>query len=89
MIKSAQGKDVAMEKHIKAVSSGHDHVLRVEFCTGSVLFLDMTERLSGIRFHPLNDPAVWENVVTNGTYVRWRDVELSYDEILSMACGEL
>ena len=26
------------------------------------------------------------SAVTNGTYVRWRDVELSWDELLSMAC---
>ena len=30
--------------------------------------------------------AVWSSAVTNGTYVRWRDVELSWDELLAMAC---
>ncbi|MBO6108707.1 MAG: DUF2442 domain-containing protein [Eubacterium sp.] len=76
-------------KHIKAVSAEGEHVLRVEFCTGSILLLDMTEWIRGIRLQPLNDPTIWQNVVTNGTYVRWKDVELSYDEIMSMACGEL
>ena len=33
----------------------------------------------------LSDPQVWGSAVTNGIFVRFGDVELSHDEILSMA----
>ena len=33
----------------------------------------------------LTDPKVWNSAVTNGIFVRFGDVELSHDEILSMA----
>ena len=33
----------------------------------------------------LADKNVWSSVVTNGIFVRFGDVELSHDEILSMA----
>lgn len=74
--------------YIRAVTPEPDHVLRVEFVTGSVLFLDLSRRLDGLRLRPLRDPAVWAAPVTNGIYVRWKDTELSYDELLSMACEE-
>ena len=33
----------------------------------------------------LADPAVWNSAMTNGIFVRFDNVELSHDEILSMA----
>ncbi len=74
--------------YIRAVTPERDHVLRVEFVTGSVLLLDLSRRLDSLRLRPLRDPAVWAGPVTNGVYVRWKDTELSYDELLSMACEE-
>ena len=74
--------------YIRAVTPERDHVLRVEFVTGSVLLLDLSRRLDSLRLRPLRDPAVWARPVTNGVYVRWKDTELSYDELLSMACEE-
>ena len=41
--------------------------------------------LDKIRFRPLADARVWNSAVTNGIFVRFGDVELSHDEILSMA----
>ena len=73
-------------KIIRSVTPEKNHVLRVEFDTGSVLLLDMSSRLEGLRLRPLRRAAVWNSAVTNGTYVRWRDVELSWDELLAMAC---
>jgi len=73
-------------KIIRSVTPEEDHVLRVEFDTGSVLLLNLSGHLDSLRLRPLRDNAVWRGAVTNGTYVRWRDVELSYDELLSMAC---
>ena len=34
---------------------------------------------------PTLEPKVWNSAVTNGIFVRFGDVELSHDEILSMA----
>lgn len=47
--------------------------------------LDMKPHLDKIRFRPLADARVWNSAVTNGIFVRFGDVELSHDEILSMA----
>ena len=70
---------------IRKVTPEENHILRIEFNTGSVLLLDMSRRLEGLRFRPLKDPDVWAGAVTNGIYVRWKDTEVSYDELLSMA----
>ena len=61
------------------------YVLQVDFVSGSRLLLDMKPYLDIIRFRPLADPQVWNSAVTNGIFVRFGDVELSHDEILSMA----
>ena len=59
--------------------------LQVDFVSGSRLLLDMKPYLDKIRFRPLADARVWNSAVTNGIFVRFGDVELSHDEILSMA----
>ena len=75
-------------KYIRAVTPKENYVLQLEFVTGSVLQLDLSKRLDGIRLRPLRDPDVWRSAVTNGIYVRWGDTELAYDELLSMASEE-
>ena len=45
----------------------------------------MKPYLDKIRFRPIADPQVWSSAVTNGIFVRIGNVELSHDEILSMA----
>lgn len=72
-------------KYISAVKPLPDHVLQVDFVSGSRLLLDMGTYLDKLRFRPLSDPQVWESAVTNGIFVRFGNVELSHDEILSMA----
>ena len=69
-------------KYISAVTPLPDYILRVDFISGSRLLLDMKPHL---RFRPLADPAVWNSAMTNGIFVRFDNVELSHDEILSMA----
>ena len=51
----------------------------------STYFEDLKPHLDKIRFRPLADARVWNSAVTNGIFVRFGDVELSHDEILSMA----
>ena len=72
-------------KYISAVKAMNDYVLQVDFVSGSRLLLDMKAYLDKIRFRPLADPQVWNSAVTNGIFVRFGNVELSHDEILSMA----
>ena len=72
-------------RYLTAVSPLDDYVLQVDYVSGSRLLLDMKPYLDKTRFRPLVDPAVWRSAVTNGIFVRFGDVELSHDEILSMA----
>ena len=72
-------------RYLTAVAPLPDHVLQVDFVSGSRLLLDMKPYLDKIRFLSLADKNVWSSVVTNGIFVRFGDVELSHDEILSMA----
>ena len=72
-------------RYLTAVTPLHDHVLQVDFVSGSRLLLDMKPYLDKMRFCTLSDPQVWSSAVTNGIFVRFGDVELSHDEILSMA----
>ena len=72
-------------KYILAVKALSGYVLQVDFVSGSRLLLDMKPYFDKIRFRPLTDPQVWNSAVTNGIFVRFGNVELSHDEILSMA----
>ena len=71
-------------KYISAVKPMDGYVLQVDFVSGSRLLLDMKPYLDKIRFRPLADPQVWSSAVTNGIFVRFGNIELSHDEILSM-----
>ena len=72
-------------KYILAVRPLDGFILQVDFVSGSRLLLDMKPYLDKIRFRPLSDPQVWSSAVTNGIFVRFGNVELSHDELLSMA----
>ena len=72
-------------RYISAVEPLSVHVLQVDFVSGSRLLLDMNPFLDKLRFRPLADPKVWGRAETNGIFVRFGSVELSHDEILSMA----
>ena len=72
-------------KYILAVKALDGFILQVDFISGSRLLLDMKPYLDKIRFRPIADPQVWSSAVTNGIFVRIGNVELSHDEILSMA----
>ena len=71
-------------RYLSAVSPLPDYVLQVDYVSGSRLLLDMKPYLDKIRFRPLADPSVWRSAVTNGIFVRFGNVELSHDELLSM-----
>ena len=71
--------------YISAFTPLPDYILRVDVVSGSRLLLDMKPYLDKLRFRPLDDHAVWNSAMTNGIFVRFDNVELSHDEILSMA----
>lgn len=71
-------------KYILAVKPLDGFVLQIDFVSGNRLLLDMKPYLDKIRFRPLADPSVWRSAVTNGIFVRFGNVELSHDELLSM-----
>ena len=72
-------------RYISAVRPLDGFVLQVDFISGSRLLLNMKPYLDKIRFRPLSVPQVWNSAVTNGIFVRFGNVELSHDELLSMA----
>ena len=72
-------------KYIESVKPLASHVLQVDFLSSSRLLLDMRPYLDKFRFRSLSDPQVWNSAVTNGIFVRFGNVEMSHDEILSMA----
>ena len=72
-------------RYISAVRPLDGFVLQVDFISGSRLLLDMKPYLDKIRFRSLTDLQVWNSAVTNGIFVRFGNVELSHDELLSMA----
>lgn len=72
-------------RYISAVRPLSDYVLQVDFVSGSRLLLDMKPYLDKLRFRPISDARVWESAVTNGIFVRFGDMEISHDELLTMA----
>ena len=72
-------------KYISAVAPLPDYILQVDFVSGSRLLLDMKPHLDSIRFRSLRRPEVWKSAETNGVFVRFGSVELSHDELMTMA----
>ena len=72
-------------KYISAVAPLDNYILQVDFVSGSRLLLDMKPYLCKLRFRPLADPQLWSSAVTNGIFIRFGNVELSHDELLTMA----
>ena len=72
-------------RYLTAVTPLPDHVLQVDFVSGSRLLLDMKPYLYKLRFRPLAEAQLWSSAVTNGIFIRFGNVELSHDELLAMA----
>ncbi len=72
-------------RYLAAVAPLPGHVLQVDFVSGSRLLLNMAPYLDKFRFRSLSSPRVWNSAVTNGIFVRFGSVEISHDELFSMA----
>lgn len=84
-METRKGDSRLERRYLSAVVPLANHILQVNFVSGSRLLLDMKPYLDKIRFRTLTDPQVWDSAVTNGIFVRFGSVELSHDELLSMA----
>ena len=83
-METRKGDSRLERRYLSAVVPLANHILQVNFISGSRL-LDMKPYLDKIRFRTLTDPQVWDSAVTNGIFVRFGNVELSHDELLSIA----
>ncbi len=84
-METRKGDSRLERRYLSAVVPLANHILQVDFVSGSRLLLDMKPHLDKICFRTLTDPQVWDSAVTNGIFVRFGNVELSHDELLSMA----
>lgn len=66
---SGKEKTHMNRKYISAVTPLKDHILQVDFVSGSRLLLDMKPYLDKLRFRHLSDAQVWDSAVTNGIFV--------------------
>ena len=84
-METRKGDSRLERRYLSAVVPLANHILQVNFVSGSRLLLDMKPYLDKIRFRTLTNPQVWDSAVTNGIFVRFGNVELSHDELLSIA----
>ena len=72
-----EGGNALERKYIESVKPLDDHILQVDFLSGSRLLLNMKPYLDSIRFRPLKSPLVWQSAATNGLFVHFENVELA------------
>lgn len=56
---------------IRDVESRYGHRLLVELDNGNVIYLNMTDKLSTVRFHDLNNESIFNDVATDGYALYW------------------
>ena len=71
---------------IATVVARGEYRLEVTFDNGTIVILSMAARLGHIRFMALTDIAVFENVSTDGQFIRWGNkAEISLNEVFQLA----
>ena len=71
---------------IAKVSVRQPYLLEVVFDNGTTVILNMAARLGHLRFMALADVAVFENVSTDGQFIRWGNkAEISLNEVFQLA----
>ena len=86
-IKKKRGERRLRREYISGVKPLENHILKIDFVSGSSVLLDMTPFMEKLRFRPLKKPEVWSSAETNGIFVRFGGVEISHDEIIEMVEG--
>ena len=71
---------------IAKVTVRQQYLLEVTFDNGTTVILNMAGRLGHIRFMALADISVFENVSTDGQFIRWGNkAEVSLNEVFQLA----
>ena len=71
---------------IATVVARGEYRLEVTFDNGTAVILNMAARLGHIRFMALADVRVFENVSTDGQFIRWGNkAEVSLNEVFQLA----
>jgi len=71
--------------HIKNVAALKDYQLEVLLDNGSSITLNMASRLGTARFGMLQDGRFFEQVCTDGHFIRWgNQVEISLNELFQL-----
>lgn len=71
---------------IATVVARQQYLLEVALDNGTTVILNMAARLGHIRFMALADVAVFENVSTDGQFIRWGNkAEISLNEVFQLA----
>ena len=71
---------------IRKVEPMADYLIQVELDNGSSVMLNMKNRLSTVRFGQLSDPNFFNDVTTDGNFIKWHNqVEISVSEVFQLA----
>ncbi len=72
--------------HIKNVAALENYRLEVLLENGSSIILNLASRLSTVRFGMLQDEEFFEQVSTDGNFIRWgNQIEISLSELFQLA----
>lgn len=72
--------------YIKNVVPKENFRLEVQLDNGSIVILNMENRLQTLRFGMLSDKEFFKNVITDGHFIFWDDkIEISINEVFQMA----
>ncbi len=71
---------------IREVEPKYGYRLLVELESGSVIYLNMTEKLETMRFNELKDEFLFQDAYTDGDSIIWANgrITLSLSEIFAM-----
>lgn len=71
---------------IRDVEPKYGYRILVELESGSVIYLNMTEKLETMRFNELKDEFLFQDVYTDGDSIIWANgrITLSLSEVFAM-----
>lgn len=71
---------------IECVIPRAGHRLEVQFTNGTIIVLNLAERIHTVRFGLLADEGFFRRAVTDGDFVRWANkIEISATELFQLA----
>lgn len=71
---------------IKRVIPMNDYRLEVQLENGSIIILNLADRLNTVRFGLLKDKEFFQQATTDGTLITWDNkIEISASEVFQLA----